>query len=1249
MSSASRAGHETIVAALEAQMAESPDSVAVAAGSAQLSYAALEDRTRRLAAALQARGVGPESIVGVMIERSIELVVALVATIRAGAAFLPLDPSLPEARLRAMVEDVEPALILAGPEHRSAATALAPSGDPAAMIAATEPDSFARAVPHPAGLAYVLFTSGTTGRPKAAGNTHAGLANRLGWMQSAYGLEARDRILQKTPTTFDVSVWEFFWPLLNGACIVMARPGGHRDLVYLKRSLRSAAITRLHFVPSMLEALLGEGIGRPLPWLRQVVASGEALAAKTAERFRAQCPGVPLDNLYGPTEAAIDVTAHRVDASADAQVIPIGRAIDGIAMHVVDRRLRPHADSSTGELCIAGIGLARGYLGRPDLTAASFVPDPHAPEPGGRMYRTGDLGLRRADGALLYQGRIDHQVKIGGQRVELLEVEAVLRGVPAMGACAVLLDAAGPAPILVAYAEVGAELAAAADREWLEDPEGEARAAPPASAVARLQARRDEGAPVSDGRAGKGGGRTLILAWRSDECGPPTTDVRRVTPAGLARLREGDADTILLPAIAHHFPSCHALEQVLDEARRALAPGGAVHLLDVIDPRGVAGFEALAPDDLAGLARLSTLEPGLLLTPSWLARWAAKHGGWATISREIPGGAGRFDAECRFGERPPAAPPAGAGEAPLATWPAWERCSRRLEAEAAPHLKSMLPAHMRPAAYIALPAMPITANGKADRKRLPPRAAFARGGAATALLPRERELAAIWGEVMGSAPGSGEDDFILAGGDSIQAIRLSARAFAHGWRLTLDDIHRARTLAGMALRLQPVEPSAGLPPPSFEPGCAAPAFVAGMIGESIAWPDSGVNVEQVHFTARSLDLALWRRAWEAAIRNHPLLHSRFHPDRHGLRIEPAPAEPLPMTCVDLSREGLPEAEARWQALVEAQAIEPFALSSEVPMRMCLANWPDGSRRGVWTLHHALTDGWSYKIVLDDVRSAYAALAAGRAPALPAASAFADWCRWRAANAPGAEDALFWRRYLCRVSALGPRAFPQGSRPPRLFRLEAEIGAEALARLQEAARCLDVNLYALVQAAWHEAIRTHWPAARIGALHAVRPPELAGIETVVGPLFTVLPVADDIGKAATMADLIRGLAADAAEKRNRLTADPVYLSGLDPEGGTFDAILVYENTPAIDDAGLIGDLRIRSRFNQPLVALVWPEARTMRIDLHVDAVRVEPSAGPALLERFRNGLESTADRLDRPPAARDGSGAAAEEELVDLAF
>ncbi|WP_033692106.1 amino acid adenylation domain-containing protein, partial [Pseudomonas sp. S13.1.2] len=291
----------------------------------------------------------------------------------------------------------------------------------------------------PSNLAYVIYTSGSTGRPKGAGNSHRALVNRLHWMQKAYGLDASDTVLQKTPFSFDVSVWEFFWPLLTGARLAVAQPGAHRDPQLLVQTIQQYKVSTLHFVPSMLQAFMASAEADTCTGLRRIVCSGEALPHELAQSVLARLPQAGLYNLYGPTEAAIDVT-HWTCTASDRSV-PIGLPIDNLKTHILGQGLNPVPVGVNSELYLGGVGLARGYQGRPALTAERFVPDPFGQ--GERLYRTGDLARYRADGAIEYAGRLDHQVKIRGLRIELGEIDARTQEYPGVRE-SVVIDVDGP-------------------------------------------------------------------------------------------------------------------------------------------------------------------------------------------------------------------------------------------------------------------------------------------------------------------------------------------------------------------------------------------------------------------------------------------------------------------------------------------------------------------------------------------------------------------------------------------------------------------------------------------------------------------------------------------------------------------------------------------------------------------------------------------------------------------------------------
>ncbi|MFL6236020.1 MAG: amino acid adenylation domain-containing protein, partial [Thermoanaerobaculia bacterium] len=427
---------------IETQVERSPDAVAVTVEAGSLTYRELSAAANRLARRLIEMGVGPEIPVGVFAERSLEMVVALLGILKAGGAYLPVDPDYPADRVAYMLEDSKVPVVLTQdrllgklPETGARVVLLSDeAGDSSAPVTGVRPGN----------LAYVIYTSGSTGRPKGTMNSHRGIVNRLLWMQQEYGLTPADRVLQKTPFSFDVSVWEFFWPLLTGARLVMAKPGGHQDPSYLVRTINAEGITTMHFVPSMLQVFLEAPEVESCASLVRVMASGEALPYELQRRFYVRL-GAGLHNLYGPTEAAVDVTYWACEREGRRALVPIGRPVANTRIHLLDASLRPVPVGVPGELYIGGIQVGRGYLGRPELTAERFVPDPFSAEPGARLYRTGDLARYLPDGAVDFLGRIDHQVKLRGLRIELGEIEAAITAHPSVREAVVLVRTEGGA------------------------------------------------------------------------------------------------------------------------------------------------------------------------------------------------------------------------------------------------------------------------------------------------------------------------------------------------------------------------------------------------------------------------------------------------------------------------------------------------------------------------------------------------------------------------------------------------------------------------------------------------------------------------------------------------------------------------------------------------------------------------------------------------------------------------------------
>lgn len=431
---------------MECAFTECPGAPALEGDGERLTYKELDARTAALGDALHEAGAGPGGVVAILLPRSLRQVVAIHSVVRAGAAYLPLDPDHPPSRLADLVAEARAVAVVAdaGWEGRLPGAAriieVERGGWPVAALperpgVRRDPDP-SWPVPSPCDPAYLIYTSGSTGRPKGVVVEHSAIVNRLEWMRAEFDFGGDDRILYKTPATFDVSVWELFLPMICVGTLVVAPPGAHRDPRELAGILRDQAITTVHFVPSMLAAFLDHPAGGDLN-LRRVFCSGEALTAPLRDRFHHRIRG-ELHNLYGPTEAAVDVTHWPAPASDRSDPVPLGRPVWHTRLYVLDPSGRPVPPGVEGELHIGGRQVARGYLGRPELTAERFPPNPWG-APGERMYRTGDLARWRPDGALLFGGRIDHQVKVRGQRVEPGEIEAALRSVPGVSEAVVIL------------------------------------------------------------------------------------------------------------------------------------------------------------------------------------------------------------------------------------------------------------------------------------------------------------------------------------------------------------------------------------------------------------------------------------------------------------------------------------------------------------------------------------------------------------------------------------------------------------------------------------------------------------------------------------------------------------------------------------------------------------------------------------------------------------------------------------------
>jgi amino acid adenylation domain-containing protein len=422
---------------VEEQAKRGPEALAVISKQGKLTYRELDRRANQLANYLQECGVGPESLVGVCVERSLEMIISLLAILKAGGAYLPLDAEYPEQRLRFMLEDARVSILLT--QKKLAIKLPAYDGQTIQVDAdwqsiAERPSDRPYSTVADGNLAYVLYTSGSTGKPKGVMISHQALRNHMLWMRSAFPLAESDRVLQKTPFIFDASVWEFYAPLMAGATLVMAAPGGHQDAEYLIDAIAEYQITTLQLVPTLVRVLLEADIGR-CKSLRRVFIGGETLTTELVQRLKARL-GVEVYNLYGPTETTIDVTYEWCEGTRERQAEIIGRPISNMQVYVLDHNLALVPAGVAGEICISGAGLARGYLNRADLTAEKFMPIPYGREAGARLYRTGDIGRYLLDGRVDYLGRADDQEKMHGYRIELGEIESVIRESEGIKECA---------------------------------------------------------------------------------------------------------------------------------------------------------------------------------------------------------------------------------------------------------------------------------------------------------------------------------------------------------------------------------------------------------------------------------------------------------------------------------------------------------------------------------------------------------------------------------------------------------------------------------------------------------------------------------------------------------------------------------------------------------------------------------------------------------------------------------------------
>ncbi|MGW3965809.1 amino acid adenylation domain-containing protein [Amycolatopsis sp. NPDC005003] len=1095
----------TVPELFAAQVARTPDHPALVFDDEELTYAELDAVSNRLARVLAARGAGPERVVALALPRSTHLVTAILAVLKTGAAYLPLDPGYPADRIAFMLEDAAPALVLAVADTAVPGALLL---DDPATLAGTS-DEPLDVVLRPESPAYVIYTSGSTGRPKGVVVPHAGIVNRLLWMQDEYGLTGDDRVLQKTPSSFDVSVWEFLWPLLTGATEVLARPDGHKDPAYLARLIRDRGVTTVHFVPSMLQVFLQEPAAGECASLRRVLCSGEALPPDAVAQF-GQVLDAELHNLYGPTEASVDVTAWHT--STEDTSVPIGRPVWNTRTYVLDPALRPVPPGTPGELYLAGVQLARGYLGRAGLTAERFVADPFG-APGTRMYRTGDLARFRPDGVLEFLGRGDEQIKIRGFRVEPGEIAATLSAHDDVAHAVVVAREDRPGDVRLVGYVVPADTAGSAEEEadqvgeWRElydsvysgerDEFAGWNSSYTGEPIPREEMREWRDAIVTRIRSLRpkrvleiGVGSGLLLTelapdceayWGTDFSAEAIASLgERVAAdpalAGRVELRTGDAadfaglpsgffDTIVLNSVVQYFPSGAYLLDVVRKALDLLAPGGALFVGDVRDLRQVRAFHTavaqarggdveqlllrekellVAPEFFAGLDgvaadirvkrgravnELTQFRYDVVLSPGTAEPLPAETLTWGTDVSTVEEGVARRGDGLRVEGVPNGRITEGVNpedwyeRGAVVTWsaagdgsvdvlftsdaagafrpgpeeilaytgnPRRSRRSTALPADLRTFAAERLPEHMVPSAIVVLDALPVTANGKLDRRALPAPDVSAPVSDREPRTPVERQLCDLFADVLGLPRVGPDDSFFALGGHSLLATRLIARVRTtlHA-ELEVRSVFETPTPAGLAGVLATAR---GTARPPLVPA-RRPDLVPLSGAQQRLWflhhlegPSATYNVPLIMRLEGDLDVDALRMALSDVVARHEALRTRF-PQRDGVPYQ----DILPPEEVDLPLREVTDLGEALTGLVRGS----FDLERHAPMRAEVLRL--GAREHVFALvfHHIASDGWSMAPLWRDIATAYTARRADDAPQwTPLPVQYADYTLWQ---------------------------------------------------------------------------------------------------------------------------------------------------------------------------------------------------------------------------------------------------------------
>ncbi len=994
----------------------------------------LLDRAARIAGELRSLGVGPDVPVGLCVPRSPELVTGALAVLIAGGAYLPMDPDWPEDRMAFVIQESRmPALLVSGE---------APIPTEIPVIDVDRP-SQAEPVqplpPDPDRLAYVIYTSGSTGRPKGVQVPHRGLLSLVRWHLRAYGVTLGDRATLIASPAFDASVWEI-WPYLAaGASLHVPDDDLRLQPERLLAWMAEQGIT-LSFLPTPLaEQVLDVQPPADLR-LRALLTGGDRLQQAPHEALP-----FALVNHYGPTESSVVATCAEIGPGSDRSPV-IGRPIDGTRAYVVDALLQPAPIGTPGELVLAGASLARGYLGRPDLTADRFIPDPFSTEPGGRLYRTGDLVRLLADGSLDFLGRVDTQVKLRGFRIELGEIESVLLHHPEVREAVVTLHNGTLAAYVVSRPEAhgedeehvsewqtlydetyarsdhrdrqdatfdiqgwnssytGQPIPADEMREWVERTVDRILALRPRRVVevgcgTGLLLFRV--APHTESYLGIDFSRVALEGIRRQLDGLPQVTLRQAKADDWSGIAPGEADLVVINSVIQYFPGIDYLVRVLEGAVKAVRPGGAVFVGDVRSLPLLADFaESVerfqAPPDRSEeeiqrrIRRRVADEEELVIDPAFFQALAERLGlAGVDLLDKRDGRADneltryRYDAVLHVGSAPSPLHP-GLSWSAFANDPLRTRLARRLVPDLRRHLQSELPDYMVPSSFVLLDSLPVTANGKVDRAALPePEAARGAEEGTPPETENEKTMAALWQEILGVDEVHLEDNFFELGGHSLLATQLISRIrTAFGVDLPLRRLFERPVLGDLAAAVESAAPAMPLAAPR-EPRTEAPL----MLAQERYWAFSRKGSTSYNLAyALRLRGQVDARALEGALREirrrQATLRTRFVERADGPVQVIDPPGDWWLPRIDLRSLPEPAREAEVRRLAQEDAVRPFDIARGPILRTSLIELGTDERILLLNVYHIVFDGWSMGLLMSELTELYGAFADGRPPRLP---------------------------------------------------------------------------------------------------------------------------------------------------------------------------------------------------------------------------------------------------------------------------